>query len=137
MFVTESSTQALNTLADVLGDYLTKLCKLLRTTSDEQAESGCLGFQDALDQSLYQTGIGGKAELHKYWQTSVKEYTRRLQRETEECAEKYTKATVSVCVLKTDCIIIQLFLFFGRHLRTHLEQKKGGTFALLIAVLYP
>ena len=40
-----SSSRALDTLTDVLGDFLTKLSKLLRVKTDQQAESGDVGFQ--------------------------------------------------------------------------------------------
>ena len=42
---TASSSRALDTLTDVLGDFLTKLSKLLRVNTDQQAESGDGGFQ--------------------------------------------------------------------------------------------
>ena len=37
--------KGLDTLADVLGDFLSKLSKLLRINADQQAESGDVGFQ--------------------------------------------------------------------------------------------
>ena len=42
---TASSSRALDTLADVLGDFLSKLSKLLRINADQQAENGDIGFQ--------------------------------------------------------------------------------------------
>jgi len=100
-----SSSRALDTLTDVLGDFLTKLSKLLRVNTDQQAESGDGGFQDVLDRSLYQCGIAGKETLHKYWQHSVKGYASRLQQAAVEQHEEYQRLTVCPSHLSVTCFM--------------------------------
>lgn len=90
-----SSSRALDTLTDVLDNFLRNLCKLMRINADRLCESGTLAFQDVLDQSLHQCGCGGKAELHQYWQSNVKDYASRLDGEVERQMAEYRSLTVS------------------------------------------
>ena len=90
-----SSPDALGTLSDLLGDFLSKLSKLLRINADCQSGAkGCLGFQDALERSLHQVGMEGKSGLYQYWQTSVQGHARRLEMEADEYRNSYLTLTV-------------------------------------------
>lgn len=88
-----SSSQALVSLADVLGDFLSRLCQLLRINTDQQLERGTTNFQDVLEQSLHQCGIQGKATLQRYWHSRVKGYTARLGQLAAEQKEEYQRLT--------------------------------------------
>lgn len=67
----------------------------MRINADRLSESGSLAFQDVLDQSLHQCGMGGKAELHRYWKDTVKRYKNSLDGEIDELMTEYKTLTVS------------------------------------------
>ena len=67
----------------------------MRINADRLSETGSLAFQDVLDQSLHQCGLGGKAELHRYWKSTVKGYKSLLDGEVDELTAEYKKLTVS------------------------------------------
>ena len=93
-FLIDASSIALDTLSNVLGDFLTNFTKLLQINSVNQRENGCVAFQDVMDQSLHQCGIIGKAALDKYWQKSVKSYLSHLENEATENLQEYLKISV-------------------------------------------
>ena len=90
-----SSSRALDTLSDVLGNFLSNFCKIMRVNADQLCESGTLSFRDVLDQSLQQCGFGGKAELQQYWNSKVKGYKYSLDEEVERQMTEYRSLTVS------------------------------------------
>lgn len=93
-----SSPAAHNVLSDVLGNFLSNFTQLLRMNVNRNSGGrGCLGFQDALERSLHQTGMGGKDGVCGYWQTEVKGQARVLDMEADELRNLYFRSTVS-CV---------------------------------------
>ncbi|KAL5471508.1 hypothetical protein EMCRGX_G029631 [Ephydatia muelleri] len=82
-----SSSKALDSLSDVMGGFLQNLCKVLSVSVEQKHLAGSSGFQDALEQSLYQCGIAGTDALHKYWRCSVIGTHQYLDRECEKLSE--------------------------------------------------
>lgn len=70
----KSEDLALETLTDVLNDYLNRVCQLLRVAVDREATSGSTGFQDPLIQVLQEIGVGSPATLYHFWQKRIKNY---------------------------------------------------------------
>ena len=95
-FFSVSSSRALDALSDVLGNFLSNFCKIMRINADRLCESGSLSFEDVLDQSLQQCGCGGKAELHQYWNRNIKGHKHLLDEEVERQMTEYRSLTVSV-----------------------------------------
>ena len=62
-----------------------------------RTREGCLGFHDALERSLHQVGVEGKAGLREYWQTSVVSNARELEMEADEYRNAYLRLTVRRC----------------------------------------
>ena len=94
---TGASSRALDTLTDVMGNFLSNFCKIMRINADRLRESGSLSFQDVLDQSLHQCGMRGKAELHQFWKRNVSDYMKQLNGEVDGQMAEYKALTVS-CV---------------------------------------
>ena len=94
LILIDSSSIALDTLSNVLGDFLTNFTKLLQINSIHQRENGGVAFQDVMDLSLHQCGIIGKAALDKYWQKSVKGDLRHLENQAADNLQEYLKIMV-------------------------------------------
>ena len=62
---------------------------------ESSPSSGGFGFQDTLERSLQQVGVGGRAGLQQYWHTEVLENARLLEMEAEEYRNAYLTRTVS------------------------------------------
>lgn len=84
----------MDTLTDVLGNFLSNFCKIMRINADRLQESGSLAFQDVLDQSLHQCGMRGKAELHQFWKSNVSNYMKHLNGEVDSLMAEYEALTV-------------------------------------------
>ena len=84
----------MDTLTDVLSNFLGNFCKIMRINADRLQEDGSLSFQDVLDQSLHQCGMRGKAELHQFWKSNVSDYMRQLNGEVESQMAEYEALTV-------------------------------------------
>lgn len=90
----DASSRALETLTDVMGNFLSNFCKIMRINADRLQESGSLAFQDVMDQSLHQCGVRGKAELHQFWKRNVTNYMRYLNGEVDNQMAEYRALTV-------------------------------------------
>ena len=90
----DASSRALDTLTDVMGNFLSNFCKIMRINADRLQESGSLAFQDVMDQSLHQCGVRGKAELHQFWKGNVTNYMRYLNGEVDNQMAEYRALTV-------------------------------------------
>ena len=101
-----ASPEALGILSDLLGSFLSNFTRFLKMNADRHATScsgpgggggggGCLGFQDALERSLQQVGMGGRSGLHQYWRSAVQGSVRRLEAEADEYKNTYLTLTVS------------------------------------------
>ena len=93
--LTGSSPDALDVLSGVLSNFLSNFTQLLRRNADSSRNRGCLGFQDALERSLHQTGLGGKSGVCRYWQEEVHGLARLLDMEADELSSSYVKPVVS------------------------------------------
>ena len=82
-----SSSKALNSLSDVMGGFLQNICRVLSVNVEQKRLAGSSGFQDALEQTLFQCGIAGTDALHKYWRCSVIRTHQYLDRECEKLSE--------------------------------------------------
>ncbi|CAI8047876.1 hypothetical protein GBAR_LOCUS26476 [Geodia barretti] len=86
-----ASLRALDTLAGVMGEFLSRLCKQLSIHSERQGNSGHDDFraniQDPLERCLWSCGIQGRAELHSFWRTEVEDGMRRLQKTAAQLHE--------------------------------------------------
>lgn len=59
-----SSSRTLDTLTDILGDFLSRIAKVMRTKADQMAEQGSVGFQV---RNVVSTGVlQGKTITCKY-----------------------------------------------------------------------
>ncbi|KAM7441616.1 histone H3 acetylation [Porites harrisoni] len=84
-----ASESALEILTDILDDFNTKLCHLLRTAVDNEALNGRSGFSDAMEYALHEIGLGGCAAIQKYWTQGVQDYAVRLDQEDMEMIQDY------------------------------------------------
>lgn len=78
-----------------MGSFLSNFGKILRVNVDHNlGDSSCLGFQNALERSLRQVGMGGKEGLYQYWKTSVQRHVELLDIEADEYRNAYSRKTV-------------------------------------------
>ncbi|XP_068709458.1 STAGA complex 65 subunit gamma-like [Montipora foliosa] len=84
-----ASEAALEILTDILDDFVTKFCRLLRMGVDNQALNGRTGFPDAMEYALHEIGLGGCAGIHKYWVQGIQDYALRLDQEDLEMIHEY------------------------------------------------
>ncbi|KAL9983578.1 hypothetical protein ACROYT_G005773 [Oculina patagonica] len=84
-----ASESSLEILTDILDDFNTKLCHLLRIGVDNIALNGRTGFPDAMEYALHEIGLGGCAAIHKYWMQGVQDYALRLDQEDLEMIQEY------------------------------------------------
>lgn len=84
-----SQESSLETLTDVLQEFLSSTCKLLRVAVDREAHTGQTGFQDVLSQVLHEIGVGSQHALIEFWKTRVRDYHDRIVKQTEDIREKY------------------------------------------------
>lgn len=102
----DASSRALDTLTDVLGNFLGNFCKIMRINADRLQEDGSLSFQDVLDQSLHQCGMRGKAELHRFWKSNVSDYMKQLNGEVESQMAEYEALMVrSVPYIRLEYVV--------------------------------
>ncbi|XP_031570203.1 STAGA complex 65 subunit gamma-like [Actinia tenebrosa] len=80
---------ALESLTDILHDFNTRFCKLLRAAVDDEAMTGGTPFPDVIDGALHEIGIGGISTLQKYWNNNVQEYALRLEKEDDQLIQEY------------------------------------------------
>ncbi|PIK54298.1 putative STAGA complex 65 subunit gamma [Apostichopus japonicus] len=78
-----SEEPALETLTDVLNDYLSKVGQLLRVAVDREATSGSTGFQDTLTQVLHEVGMGSPTTLYTFWKKRIKSYHEVTKKRTK------------------------------------------------------
>jgi len=88
-----ASESALEILTDILDDFNTKFCQLLRMAVDNEALNGRTGFPDAMEYALHEIGLGGCAAIHKYWVQGVQDYAVRLDQEDMEMIQEYKSFT--------------------------------------------
>ncbi|XP_072051426.1 STAGA complex 65 subunit gamma-like [Amphiura filiformis] len=79
---------SLETLTDILHEYETKVCKLLRTAVDKEAITGYTGFQDVLAQVFQEIGVGSTEKLYNFWKTRVKDYNTVIQHRNAQLKER-------------------------------------------------
>ncbi|XP_030833007.1 STAGA complex 65 subunit gamma [Strongylocentrotus purpuratus] len=84
-----SQESSLETLSDVLQEFLCNTCKLLRVAVDREAHTGHTGFQDTLSQVFHEIGVGSTQTLINFWKTRIQDYHDRILKQTEEIREKY------------------------------------------------
>ncbi|XP_044168286.1 STAGA complex 65 subunit gamma-like [Acropora millepora] len=84
-----ASESALEILTDILDDFNTKFCRLLRMRVDNQAMHGRTGFPDAMEYALHEIGLGGYSGIHKYWTQGIQDYVLRLDQEDLEMINEY------------------------------------------------
>jgi len=84
-----ASESSLEILTDILDDFNTKLCRLLRIGVDNAALNGRTGFPDAMEYALHEIGMGGCVAVHKYWVQGVQDYALRLDQEDLEMIQEY------------------------------------------------
>ena len=61
-------------------------------------------FQDVIDGTLHEIGLGGAAAVHKYWRNNIQDYALRLQREDNQLVQQYQQLSVSylrLCITLT------------------------------------
>ncbi|XP_015758530.1 PREDICTED: STAGA complex 65 subunit gamma-like [Acropora digitifera] len=90
-----ASESALEILTDILDDFNTKFCRLLRMRVDNQAMHGRTGFPDAMEYALHEIGLGGYSGIHKYWTQGIQDYVLRLDQEDLEMINEYKSFFVS------------------------------------------
>ena len=98
---TGTSLRALDTLAGAMGDFLHRFCQQICIHRNQQQEGGGTGFQvkaaalshfsltshvssspyfqSALERSLWECGIKGRADLHQFWKTAIESRALQLQ----------------------------------------------------------
>lgn len=109
-----SEELALETLTDVLNDYLTKVCQLLRVAVDREATTGSTGFQDTLTQVLHEAGIESTTSLYMFWKNRIKDYHNVMMKRTKILQSriqrhKHTVAVTSKSLSSEDEMPSQIF----------------------------
>ncbi|XP_041465203.1 STAGA complex 65 subunit gamma-like isoform X2 [Lytechinus variegatus] len=84
-----SQESSLETLTDVLQEFLCNTCKLLRVAVDREALTGHTGFQDTLTQVFHEIGVGSTQTLISFWKTRIRDYHDRILKQTEDIRGKY------------------------------------------------
>lgn len=80
-----ASSKTLDCLADVLGDFLSRCCRLLRVNLDQHGRE--TNTEMGVERTLHQMGIGGKASLKEYWEQLSRNCSKLLQ-DVEQLSEE-------------------------------------------------
>ncbi|XP_022106609.1 STAGA complex 65 subunit gamma-like isoform X2 [Acanthaster planci] len=86
-----SQDSATETLNEILHEYLTMVCKLLRVAVDREALKSCTGFQDVLSQVLQEIGVGDIETLFRFWKVRIKDYHASIQRRNTQLREQHDR----------------------------------------------
>ncbi|XP_020285256.1 STAGA complex 65 subunit gamma-like isoform X2 [Pseudomyrmex gracilis] len=79
-----SSDVAVETLTDVADHFLRRMTLLLKAATERKDN----GFPDAAERVLLETGVGGVAALHEYYQEYVLKFEENMKKKVEEMLEK-------------------------------------------------
>ncbi|GAB1867439.1 STAGA complex 65 subunit gamma [Camponotus japonicus] len=79
-----SSDIAIETLTDVADHFLRRMTLLLKAATEQKDH----GFPDAVERVLLETGMGGVAALHDYYQEYIIKFEENMRKQVEETMEK-------------------------------------------------
>ena len=80
-----ASSRTLDCLTDLLEDFLSRCCRLLRVNLDQHGRETNIDM--GVERTLHQMGIGGKAALKDYWEQLSKNCNKLMQ-DAEQLAEE-------------------------------------------------
>ncbi|XP_020719130.1 STAGA complex 65 subunit gamma-like isoform X2 [Bombus terrestris] len=80
----KSSNIAIETLTDIANHFLRRMTLLMKAAYEQRDH----GFPDILERVLVETGIGGVAALHDYYQEYVLKFENNMKKKVEAMMEK-------------------------------------------------
>lgn len=80
----KSSDIAIETLTDVIDHFLRRMTLLMKVAYEQKDH----GFPDTVERVLLETGVGGVAALHNYYQEYVLRFEENMKKKVEEMMEK-------------------------------------------------
>ncbi|XP_029678663.1 STAGA complex 65 subunit gamma-like isoform X1 [Formica exsecta] len=91
-----SSDIAIETLTDVADHFLRRMTLLLKAATEQKDH----GFPDAVERVLLETGMGGVAALHDYYQEYVIKFEDNIRKQVEETMERQRQLELNTCSTK-------------------------------------
>lgn len=79
-----SSDFAIETLTDIMDHFLRRMTCLFKVAVEHADQ----GFPDSVERVLLETGVGGVAALHNYYQEYVLKFEQNMRRKVEETMER-------------------------------------------------
>ncbi|KAK6626109.1 hypothetical protein RUM43_006414 [Polyplax serrata] len=86
----------LNILTDSVEEYITKITSLLRVAVDQGANSGTIGFPDAMERVFHEMGLGSVRCIHEYYQSKVISYHQKLLEECKALNFEYNNISFNI-----------------------------------------
>ncbi|KZC09257.1 PREDICTED: uncharacterized protein LOC107187593 [Dufourea novaeangliae] len=80
----KSSDIAIDTLTDIADHFLRRMTLLMKVAYEQKAH----GFPDIVERVLLETGVGGVAALHDYYQEYVLKFEENMKKKVEAMMEK-------------------------------------------------
>ncbi|XP_012164561.1 STAGA complex 65 subunit gamma-like isoform X1 [Bombus affinis] len=88
----KSSNIAIETLTDIANHFLRRMTLLMKAAYEQRDH----GFPDILERVLVETGIGGVAALHDYYQEYVLKFENNMKKKVEAMMEKQRQFELNV-----------------------------------------
>ncbi|KMQ94752.1 staga complex 65 subunit gamma [Lasius niger] len=88
-----SSDIAIETLIDVADHFLRRMTLLLKVATEQRDH----GFPDAVERVLHETGVGGVAALHDYYQEYVLKFEENMRKQVGETMERQRQLKLNTC----------------------------------------
>ncbi|XP_033348991.1 uncharacterized protein LOC117233119 isoform X1 [Bombus vosnesenskii] len=88
----KSSNIAIETLTDIANHFLRRMTLLMKAAYEQRDH----GFPDILERVLVETGIGGVAALHDYYQEYVLKFEDNMKKKVEAMMEKQRQLELNV-----------------------------------------
>lgn len=93
-----TSNCVLDTLTDVVEQYIKKFTHLLRITVDQEVMCGSAAFPDAMEHVFYDMGMGSMTTLHGFYETRILKYHEYMLDAYNDLQDEY--ASLSLPVLR-------------------------------------
>ncbi|XP_053976201.1 uncharacterized protein LOC128874979 isoform X1 [Hylaeus volcanicus] len=92
----KSSDIAIETLADIADHFLRRMTLLMKVAYEQRDH----GFPDIVERVLLETGVGGVAALHDYYQEYVLKFEGNMKKKVEAMMEKQRQLKFNACSSK-------------------------------------
>ncbi|XP_076288492.1 uncharacterized protein LOC143212989 isoform X1 [Lasioglossum baleicum] len=106
----KSSDIAIETLTDIADHFLRRMTLLMKAAYEQKDHQ----FLDIVERVLLETGIGGVAALHDYYQEYVLKFEENMRKKAETMMEKQRQFELNLCSIveeKGRCIFVNIISF--------------------------